>query len=97
MRSTEEIVINTGPILAIVAGLGSLQILRMYRQVWVPWEVCQEVLVGGPDGFAVAEFQTAHWLINESKPLAFGQFARPRTSRGHPVCPGQECSDGLHR
>ena len=69
MRSTKEIVINTGPILAIVAALGSLDILRMYRQVWVPWEVRQEVLVGGPDGFAVAEFQAAHWLRTESKPL----------------------------
>jgi predicted nucleic acid-binding protein len=74
MRSAEEIVINTGPILAIVAALGSLDILQMYRQVWVPWEVCQEVLVGGPSGFAVAEFQAAHWLHTESRPLDIAPF-----------------------
>ena len=69
MHSTEAIVINTGPILAIVAALGSLDILQVYRQVWVPWEVCQEVLAGGPSGFAVTEFQAAHWLRTEAKSL----------------------------
>jgi predicted nucleic acid-binding protein len=69
MRRPEEIVINTGPALAIVAALGSLNILQMYRRVWVPWEVCQEVVTGGPSGFAVAEFQAAHWLHTESNPL----------------------------
>jgi predicted nucleic acid-binding protein len=69
MHRPDEIVLNTGPILAIVAALGSLDILHMYRQVWVPGEVCQEVLAGGPSGFAVAEFQAAHWLHTESKSL----------------------------
>ena len=74
MHRTEEIVINTGPILAIVAALGSLEILQMYRQVWVPWEVCQEVLAGGPSGFAVTEFQAAKWLRTEASPLDIAPF-----------------------
>jgi predicted nucleic acid-binding protein len=68
MHRTEEIVINTGPILSIVAALGDLDILQIYRQVWVPWEVCQEVLAGGPSGFAVSEFQAAQWLKTEASP-----------------------------
>ena len=56
MHRTEEIVINTGPIIAITAALGSLDILQMVHRVWVPWTVCQEILAGGPSGFAVVEF-----------------------------------------
>jgi predicted nucleic acid-binding protein len=69
MHRPQEIVINTGPILAIVSAMGSLDILQMYRQVWVPWEVCQEVLAGDPSGFAMSEFQAAQWLQTESRPL----------------------------
>jgi len=69
MHRSEEIVINTGPIIAITAALGSLDTLQMYRRVWVPWAVCQEILAGGPSGFAVAEFRAAHWLQTESTPL----------------------------
>ena len=36
MPDTRDIVINTGPILALVAALGDLRVLRMYREVWVP-------------------------------------------------------------
>ena len=69
MHSAEEIVINTGPIIAIVAALDSLDVLQMYRRVWVPWTVCQEILAGGPLGFAAAEFDAAHWLHRDSSPL----------------------------
>ena len=91
MHSTKEIVINTGPILAMVAALGSLEILQMYRQVWVPWEVCQEVLVGGPDGFAVVEFQAAHWLRTEAKPLEGEKSMRFQCTMRSSVC-GKEGS-----
>jgi len=69
MHKTEEIVVNTGPILAITAALGSLDVLQIYRRVWVPWAVCQEVLAGGSSGFAIAEFEAAHWLQKESTSL----------------------------
>lgn len=62
MPETEEIVINTGPLLALVAATSDLTLLRMYRRVWVPFEVCQEVLAGGSHGFAVSEFTAADWL-----------------------------------
>ncbi len=62
MPETEEIVINTGPILALVAATGDLTVLRMHRRVWVLFEVCQEILAGGAHGFSVPEFTTADWL-----------------------------------
>jgi predicted nucleic acid-binding protein len=70
MLDKKEIVIDTGPIIALVAALGDLSILRsLYHRVLVPYEVCQEILVGGPNGFAVNEFEDASWLENWRDPL----------------------------
>jgi len=46
MPETREIVINTGPIIALVAAMGDLSVLQIYERVWVPYEVQQEI-VGG--------------------------------------------------
>jgi hypothetical protein len=43
MPKTERIVINTPPLIALVAANGDLNIL----QVLVPYEVCQEIATGG--------------------------------------------------
>lgn len=70
MPETESIAINTSPIIALVAALGNLNVLQVvYRQVLVPFEVCQEILAGGATGFAVAEFEAASWLQKWSTPL----------------------------
>lgn len=51
MRDTSIIVINTGPILALIAGLGHLKILKsLYEEVHVPAEVGAEILAGGSCG-----------------------------------------------
>lgn len=62
MARTTEIVINASPTIALVAALGNLQVLQMYRTVWVPLQVCAEITTGGAVQFAVAEFEAAHWL-----------------------------------
>ena len=55
MPETQRIVINTAPLIALVAALGDLTVLpSLYTQVFVPFEVCQEILAGGSSGFAVA-------------------------------------------
>jgi predicted nucleic acid-binding protein len=70
MPDKREIVINTGPIIALVAALGDLSLLRsLYQRLLVPYEVCQEILVGGPNGFAVNEFEEASWLQKWPDPL----------------------------
>jgi predicted nucleic acid-binding protein len=69
MLKTDKIVINTGPILALIAGLGDLTILKsLYKQVVVPHEVVEEVKAGGPTGFGVNEFNKANFLIKLDKP-----------------------------
>ena len=63
MRKNTDIVINTGPILALVAALGSLDILaNLYRHVIVPKEVADEVLAGGPEALGVLEYCGASFL-----------------------------------
>ena len=74
MPRTEEIVVNTGPLIALVAALGDIRMLRIYRRVHVPFEVGQEIRTGGPAQFAVSEFEAAHWLQKH-----------PQTSRIAPV------------
>mgnify|MGYP000414529430 CR=1 FL=1 len=66
MPNQKSIVINTGPIIALVAALGDLSILKcLYKDVWVPFEVCSEILQGGSSLFAVNEFQVAAWLLKQ--------------------------------
>ncbi len=69
MPETDTIVINTGPILALVAGLGNLSVLNsLYERVLVPYEVCEEVMAGDSAGFGVSEFDDADFLIKYNKP-----------------------------
>jgi len=40
MPETEKLVINTGPLLALIAGVGDLSLLKLlYKRVLVPFEV----------------------------------------------------------
>ena len=53
-----DLVINTGPIIALTAALGSLDFLAvLYREVIVPHEVFKELEVGGVD---CLEIQAIH-------------------------------------
>ena len=67
MPETEELVINTGPLLALIAGVGDLSLLELlYKRVLVSFEVCQEIEAGGSSGFGVSEFN-----IKGRKPQGF--------------------------
>jgi predicted nucleic acid-binding protein len=77
MPEFRRIAINTGPLIAIVAATGSLNILKgLYENIVVPFEVSQEILAGGSSGFAVPEFQGADWLDALSTPTTIGTFLR---------------------
>ena len=82
MHEDQKIVINTGPIIALVAGLGDLQILKMYRRVCVPFEVSQELLVDGAKRFAAEEFDKADWLERHSNLTDISSYLRNSLDRG---------------
>ena len=89
MTKTTELVINASPTVALVAALGDLHVLQLYQRVWVPFEVCNEIIAGGAAQFAVPEFVGAHWLqknrdARHSFPTV-GQFARCRRGGRHSI------------
>ncbi len=70
MPKPKRIVINTSPIIALVAALGDLRILEsLYQEVLVPYEVGEEIFAGGTTNLAVPEFSCATWLSKEKTPL----------------------------
>lgn len=83
MPDTKEIIINTGPLIALTAATGSLDILSgLYSRIVVPFEVCEEITVGGPTGFAVSEFQSSHFLKKLQIPTTIGTFLRNSLDTG---------------
>ena len=77
MPEAKELVINTTPILALIAAAGSLDMLPLlYRRVWVPWEVCQEIQAGGSEGFAILEFDRDEWLHKQYQPVTLSPLLR---------------------
>jgi predicted nucleic acid-binding protein len=46
----------------------------LYAQVWVPFEVCQEIRQGGASQFAVPEFEQATWLNKQTAPQQISPF-----------------------
>ncbi len=80
---SKHIVIDTGPLIALVAALGDLAILRtLYNRVLVPFEVCQEILASGPAAFAVKEFEKANWLEKWVQPLEVAPFIANSLDKG---------------
>ena len=70
MLDKPEMVINTTPIPSLIAATGSCDVLQLlYSRVWVPYEVCSEVLNGGTYGLGVAEFNSAQFLFKQLKPV----------------------------
>ena len=70
MPNTSEIVINTSPLIAIVAAMGDFNVLQsLYTNVIVPFEVSQEILIGGTKGLGVTEFQADFWLQKQTVPV----------------------------
>jgi predicted nucleic acid-binding protein len=83
MPEKKQIVINTGPILALIAGIGSLDALKgLYSEVIVPFEVCYEILSGSSHEFGKKEFQEATWLKKIDKPVTLSSYLSGVLDRG---------------
>ena len=77
MPKTKELVINTGSLLTLIAGIGDLSLLELlYKRVLVPFEVCQEIEAGGASGFGVSEFRRSSFIGKRSNPLTITPFLR---------------------
>ncbi len=83
MPDTQKIVIDTGPLIALTAAWGDLTFLTsIYEQVLIPFEVSQEIEIGGKKGFAVREFNSATFLHKKKDPLKISPFLTNTLDRG---------------
>ncbi|MDK3159973.1 DUF3368 domain-containing protein [Kamptonema cortianum] len=61
--SASSIVLNTSPLIALSAALGSLDVLReLYSSVYVPREVEEELFAGRNDKIGIREFSQASFI-----------------------------------
>lgn len=75
MPNSKVLVCNTGPIIALVAGTGSLEILRdLYERVIVPYEVGREILAKEGNLLGAAEFIQASWLDKRTETVNASPF-----------------------
>lgn len=83
MPEQKTIVINTSPLIALVAAWGTLEPLRkLYAAVHVPFEVAEEILRGGDHNFAIAEFMAADFLHKAQQPVRISPFLANSLDRG---------------
>lgn len=77
------IVINTGPIIALIAATGDLSLLsKLYSRVIVPCEVCDELLANGGTMFGAAEFTSAGGIERRTEPVEIGSLLSQLLDRG---------------
>lgn len=83
MPEQKTIVINTSPLISLVAAWGSLEPLRaLYSKVWVPLEVSGEIHRGGGDNFATPEFAAADFLHKATETTNISPFLGNSLDRG---------------
>ena len=100
MPETESIVINTGPVLALIAGYGDLSLLKkMYKRVLVPFEVCREIEAGGTTAFGLKEFIQSDFMEKQSAPIEIVQFFKNSLDLGEAsdhASPNNDNNPGLN-
>jgi predicted nucleic acid-binding protein len=80
MPAQRDLVINTGPVLALTAA-GHFEILReLFARVVVPYEVVQEIEAGGRTQFAAKSSAPRPGWISASPLLPFPRFSNPRST-----------------
>ena len=81
--SSNALVTNTTPLIALTAATGSLDILRfVYGRVVVPREVAEEIGAGGSDAFGVQVFHNATWLEIAEAPVILPAYLQNSLDRG---------------
>jgi len=77
MPESREMVINTGPVITLIAALGNLDVLkRLYSRVIVPFEVCREIETDNSTRFGAMEFSSTSWLEKRKAPTPLARFLR---------------------
>jgi predicted nucleic acid-binding protein len=92
----KTIVINTGPLIALIAALGDLTILqKMYNKVVVPYEVSQELLAKGKEHFDANIFTLDNWLDKREKAIKIEPFLNNSLDKGEAAVIQTAINDGI--
>jgi predicted nucleic acid-binding protein len=83
MPEKRNLVINTGPLIALTAALGDLSLLQhLYQKVLVPKEVANEIMASNSTRFAAAEFHENLFLTIWPHPLRLSPFLQNALDAG---------------
>ena len=83
MPELPRLVVNTGPLIALVAALDEITVLRsLYAEVLVPFEVSREMGAKGEHAFAARQFEQARWLTKKDRPLEIMPLLANSLDRG---------------
>lgn len=83
MPDSKTLVINTGPILALIAATGDLQLLKkLYKKVIVTHEVKEEICYKGLNSFGVSEFKEATFLSQIDEPIKITPHLKNSIDKG---------------
>lgn len=90
------IVINTGPIIALIAATGNLSLLsKLYSRVVVPREVCDEVMANAGTMFGAEQFASADGIERRTEPVEPGSLLRQLLDRGEAAVVQLAINEGL--
>lgn len=83
MRDRPTVVINTGPLLALIAAIGDLELLRtLYARVVVPFEVAHELKASPHNRFGSDVVERTSWLVTTQQPTAIQVLLRQSLDPG---------------
>ena len=98
MPDDRIMVMNTGPILALIAAIGDLTLLdELYDRVVVPRCVADEVLAGGAVGFGVEPFRRAGFLDVQESYCRTELFLQRSLDRGEAAVIQTACNLSINR
>ncbi|MBS3742356.1 MAG: DUF3368 domain-containing protein [Bacteroidales bacterium] len=83
MPDQKSLVINTGPIIALIAATENLNLLdELYDRVFITHEVKNELYYKGDNFFGVKEFKKASFLIQQNKELKLSPILKHSLDKG---------------
>lgn len=98
LDQAKVVVTNTTPLIALTAATGSLEILSaLYTRVVVPYEVAQEIRVGGKESFGLDVFQESSWLTINEEPVVLPPYLQNALDLGEASVIQTALQQGIHR
>lgn len=98
LEQAKVVVTNTTPLIALTAATGSLEVLRvLYQRVVVPYEVAEEIRVGGKEAFGLDIFEQASWLEINPAPVVLPPYLQNTLDLGEASVIQTALQQGINR